>query len=423
MAFLKSITPKKWLTIAVLNFLIVGLLGLMMRLKMIIPMPWMHQKFFLHAHSHFAFSGWVTHALMVLLLVGVLKTVQSTSNSRDLWKGNLLIMANLVTSYGMLVSFVLQGYGRYSITFATLSIFVSYFFAAYVWKRCAQWARTKDQMLVCNWFKGALVFFVLSSLGTFALSYLMMIRSVDTHKQLASVYFYLHFQYNGWFLFACLGLFHHWLQTRGIYLKRAKVLLYTFAGACIPTYFLSVLWWKNMPDWVYGLVVIASIAQLIVWFVWLVELWKKKALLRPHSTLMVRFLLLVVGVSFSIKLVLQALSLIPELSQFAYGFRPIVIGYLHLVLLVIISLFIMALLFMNNCLQENLIVRAGVIMTVFGILFNEVVLMLQGLAGMLRIFIHHTHQMLVVASAIICFGLIVVLLGQLRRPLERGRDS
>lgn len=415
MSFLKTITPNKWLSIAVINFLIVGLVGLMMRLKMVLPMPWLHQKFFLHSHSHFAFSGWVSHALMVLILVVVLKGLSKSLDSRDLWKANALILANILTAYGMLVAFMLQGYGRYSITFATLGIFVSYVFATFVWKRCGSWASETGNPLVCQWFRAALIFLVLSSLGTFALSYLMMTHSVDTRKQLASVYFYLHFQYNGWFLFACLGLLHHWLHIKGIQLKRAKTLFFIFTGACIPTYFLSVLWWKDMPDWLYLLMVVAAIAQLIVWFVWLVELWKKKALLRPHSSLLVRFLLLVVGIAYSIKLVLQALSLIPELSQFAYGFRPIVIGYLHLVLLVVISLFLLGFLLMNRHLKENLLVRVAVIITVGGILFNEFVLMLQGLAGMLRIYVNHTHQMLVAASVTICLGLIGVLVGQWRK--------
>lgn len=418
MAFPETITPKRWLYIAVANFLIVGLLGLMMRLKMVLPMPWMQQKFFLHSHSHFAFSGWVTHALMVLVLVVLLGGLaQQKPDLRTQRWGNWLILANLVASYGMLITFILQGYGRYSISFATLSILVSYFFAVFVWKRCTDWARQTGQALVANWFKAALIFLVLSSLGTFALSYLMMTRSVDTHKQLASVYFYLHFQYNGWFLFTCLGLFHHWLISKGIVLKRAKNLFYVFVGAGIPTYFLSVLWWKDMPDWLYAVVVLAASAQFICWFVWLVEVWKKKALLRPHSTLLARFLLLVVGLAFSIKVTLQALSLIPELSQFAYGFRPIVIGYLHLILLVVISLFLVAYLFLSGQLRENRTTRIAVLVAVFGILFNEIVLMLQGLAGMLRIFINHTHQMLVLASVIICLGLIGILLGQ------RGREK
>src|SRR5690606_19867172 len=78
--------------------------------------------------------------------------------------------------------------------------------------------------------------------------------------QLASIYFFLHFQYNGWFMFACFGLAHHWLQRQGIFPKHASFVFWAFALTSIPTYLLSVLWW-NIPSWLYALVVSAVILQ------------------------------------------------------------------------------------------------------------------------------------------------------------------
>ena len=46
------------------NLAIVALLGVIMRYKILYPLPFVDQKKFLHAHSHFAFSGWVTLALI-----------------------------------------------------------------------------------------------------------------------------------------------------------------------------------------------------------------------------------------------------------------------------------------------------------------------------------------------------------------------
>ncbi|HZH54398.1 MAG TPA: hypothetical protein VFD72_02000, partial [Sphingobacteriaceae bacterium] len=130
------------------------------------------------------------------------------------------------------------------------------------------------------------------------------------------------------------------------------------------------------------------------------------------STVLVRFLLLVVGLAFCIKLLLQVLSLLPDLSQLAYGYRPIVIGYLHLVLLAIISLFILAYALTHKYILENRVSAFGLYLLVVGILFNELVLMVQGLSGMLRVYIDYTHQSLVVASAVICIGILVAFSGQ-----------
>jgi hypothetical protein len=51
-----------------------------------------------------------------------------------------LVIANLVTAYGMLLSFPIQGYGSYSIGFSTLSIIISYAFAIKYWKDLKRYA-------------------------------------------------------------------------------------------------------------------------------------------------------------------------------------------------------------------------------------------------------------------------------------------
>lgn len=430
MRYLQHSSAGWWLKLAVVNFLIVGVLGLFMRLKIILPIPWLQQQNLLHAHSHFAFAGWVTHTLMVLVLIAMAsrllpdRTGEPLSGERGLgrlsgWQ-RILILANLVTAYGMLIAFLFQGYGKYSIAAASLGILVSYFFAVHVWRRAG---RSGVDRLTLAWFRAAVIFLVLSSLGTFVLTYLMVNHNTDPRKQLAAVYFYLHFQYNGWFLLACMGLFQQWLSRQGIRLKWSPGLFRVFAFACIPTYFLSVLWW-DMPMWLYWLLVVAALAQLTVWSLWFYELLARRGDLRSFTSRTVRFLLLVVGLGFSVKLLLQALSLIPELSQFAYGFRPIVIAYLHLVLLVVISLFLLAYLFSHRILRDNKLVRVAVLVTFSGILLNELLLALQGLSGMLRLYINHIPQVLAVAAGIICTGIFGILLGQLKQDApERRRNQ
>lgn len=413
----KNSSSHPWLLLAVVNLFIVGILGLLMRLKMIMPLTWLNQKFLLHAHSHFAFSGWVSHALMVLVLTMFCLGYRNSGGLRFNKTQQWLVLGNLITAYGMLITFIFQGYAFYSIAAASLSVLISYIFSAYVWRNGLKSQQDEGEMsrIGRSWIRASLVLLVLSSFGTFALSYLMANHNMDARKQLAAVYFYLHFQYNGWFLFACLGLFHHWLGRQGIQLKRSALLFRVFAVAVIPTYFLSVLWWKDMPGWLYALVVLVTIAQLLAWVIWVVEVLSKAAQFKSFASLMVRILLLLVGLAYSVKVLLQALSLIPDLSQLAYGYRPIVIGYLHLILLVVISLFILSYIFAHHYLHENRIVRAGVYTAVTGILLNEVILMVQGLSGMLRIYVDHTHQLLVVASTIICLGLLVALLGQTKK--------
>ena len=56
---------KHWLKLSLISLLTVGLLGVLMRYKICYELPFVDQKHTQHAHSHFAFAGWVTQTLMV----------------------------------------------------------------------------------------------------------------------------------------------------------------------------------------------------------------------------------------------------------------------------------------------------------------------------------------------------------------------
>src|SRR5579872_7200056 len=56
-------TFRRWSALSLLNFVIVSILGILLRYKIAFPWPAVNYKFLLHAHSHFAFSGWLSTAL------------------------------------------------------------------------------------------------------------------------------------------------------------------------------------------------------------------------------------------------------------------------------------------------------------------------------------------------------------------------
>jgi len=115
---------KQWVRVAFINFCIVALAGVTLRYKINFPLPSVNQKYLLHAHSHFAFDGWVAVALMALM-VNYLQQHNVVCNYK---KYHWILIANCITAYGMFISFMLEGYAFYSITFSMLSIFISYFF-------------------------------------------------------------------------------------------------------------------------------------------------------------------------------------------------------------------------------------------------------------------------------------------------------
>ncbi len=320
-------------------------MGVTLRYKIAFSLPFIDQQNLLHGHSHFAFAGWVTQALMTLL-IGYL----SEKTSKDYFpRYRWILYFNAITAYGMLISFPIQGYGFVSIFFSTMSVFASYYFAVLFWKDLN---RLPVHSVSHSWFKLALLGNVISSAGPFSLAYMMASHNMHQNWYLASIYFYLHFQYNIWFFFSCMGLLSYRLSAMGISEESLKKIFICFALAALPTYFLSVLWW-HIPLWLYIVVVLAAVCQLAGWvqFIWLVK--KQATLIRSNIILFSRILFIFFGIAVSIKLILQTASVIPAISHLAFGFRPIVIGYLHLILLGIITIFILAYSFTFGQIQMN----------------------------------------------------------------------
>ncbi len=394
---------QHWLKIAVFNLLIVAAIGVVLRYKIAYSLPFINQKHLLHGHSHFAFAGWITQALMILLAGDLLKQNGGVGFVKYRW----LLNGNLFTAYGMLVAFPIEGYGLYSIIFSTLSIIVSYAFALAYWKDLNMLPVKAVSHL---WFKAAIAFNAFSSLGAFALAFMMVAKIVHQNWYLAAEYFYLHFQYNGWFFFACMGLLMAKLSVHAPPLILKKIFL-LFVTAVVPAYFLSALW-VNLPLWIYLLVIAAAFAQAAGWAYAIGVIKKQFIILKQSMPSIAIWLLIFSAAALSIKLILQLGSTIPSLSNLAFGFRPIVIGYLHLVLLGVITLFIIGYMFAANGILHNKNAAAGAGIFAAGIIINEIFLMIQGIAALNYISIPFINQVLLITAGIMFTGLFILVTSQ-----------
>jgi hypothetical protein len=402
-----TLNIKFWLKISLLNLCIVALLGVLMRYKIGFEFPYLDQKHLQHSHSHFAFTGWISHTLMVLM-VYFLQTKIADFNGN---KYKNIVVANLIFSYGMLVSFIIEGYGLVSIALSTASIVVSYIFA---YRFIKDLKLLDNDLLAKSWFKAALFFNVISSLGTFYLGYMMASKNFVQDLYLSSIYYYLHFQYNGWFFFACMGLafgfLNLWKSEHSFYETSFKL----FAIACIPAYFLSTLW-LDLPVWLYVITVIAAVLQVFAWFKFLPILLKNKRNSLENYPPLLRYILLFVSFALSIKLLLQLGSTVPVISQLAFGFRPIVIAYLHLILLAIISLFILFYIYVNHLIFINRRIKYGILLFSIGVLLNEIVLAIQGIASFSYIVIPYANEMLFAIALILLVGIVFTAYNSIKK--------
>lgn len=396
---------SKWLKVSFLNLFLVSVLGFILRYKITFSLPFVDQKNLLHSHSHFAFAGWVTQTLMLLLVYYLSVRLGEQVFARY----RLLLYANLLTSYGMLVSFILQGYAFYSICFSTLSIIVFCFFSIYFWKDLN---RIREKTISRLWFRWALIFGVISTLGPFSLAYMMSAKLADQNWYLSSVYFYLHFQYNGWFLFAGLGLLTDQLTLLNISQKKLYYAFYLFCAACLPAYFLSVLWLPFVGS-IYYILIAAVLAQLIGWALILETVFKNSAILHGQFSRMAKVLFILSAIAFTIKLILQTGSIHPQLSQLSYGFRPIIIGYLHLVLLGITTIFITGYIVSLKLIAISKKMIIGTSIFVAGIIANQLLLMVQGVAAIAYRVVPHIQLMLFGAAIILMLGFGILFIGSL----------
>lgn len=399
-----------WLKFSLFNLLLVAVLGLLMRYKIGFEFPFLDQKSLQHSHSHFAFAGWISHTLMVLMLVFLTQKISETT--ADFFKKyNFVLIANLICAYVMLVSFIIQGYGMVSITISTLTIVVACVFAIMYFQDLK--LIPKDD-LSKNWFKGALFFNVISSLGTFYLAYMMATKTIIQNEYLASIYYYLHFQYNGWFFFACMGFLISLLQLKASENSFYKQFFFLIFISCIPAYFLSTLWLK-LPMWVYILTVLSAIIQVYAWFKFVGIIVKtKNEIIQSYPTFL-RNIFLFSSLALSLKFLLQLGSTIPALSQLAFGFRPVVIAYLHLILLAVISLFLLFYIFATKLIQVNNGVKIGLITFAIGVFLNEIILAFQGFAGFSYTKVPFVNEMLFGAAIVLVIGIGMTAIFSLRK--------
>ena len=145
--------------------------------------------------------------------------------------------------------------------------------------------------------------------------------------------------------------------------------------------------------------------KVYTWFRFLIIIVKTKREFLENFPFFLRYILLFVGFALSVKFLLQLGSTIPVLSKLAFGFRPIVIAYLHLVLLAIISLFLLFYIYANHLIQFNNQIKRGVIIFSIGVLLNEIILAIQGIASFSYTPIPFVNELLLGAAIVLVLGI------------------
>lgn len=308
--------------LAVFNFIVLALWGVLLRYMQLADLPFNYQ-YLLHAHSHFAFSGWVF--LSIAFLIARLCCGPHLSTSFR----NLLLLAQ-VSAWGMLLSFSLQGYRPVSIAFSTLFLLAGFRLAYLVWKgKGLRNAVNKPAyLLICY----ALAFLCLSALGPFALGPLAALGLKASPFYQDAIYFYLHFQLNGFMELATLGLLAAGMPLCELTVADQRWLR-LFMLSVLPLYLIFCLWSRpGSPVWW-----IAGSGAGLHLFSWLVITRRFRSYWGGLSGLEKLALL-----ALSLKCLLQLAICFPMIGEWTFLNRNLIIGYIHLLTLGIVTPLLLA---------------------------------------------------------------------------------
>lgn len=389
-----------WFTLSLVNLSIVALLGVTLRSKLLFPISFIDFKNFLSAHSHFAFGGWVTLALMVLF-VDKLLTPEQQQKQIYQW----MLWAIEITSFGMVITFPFHGYALFSIIFSTLFIFSTYGFS---WVFIRDVLKSENVRPVKLLSIAALLFLVISSVGPFTLAYILATNSGDANLYRDSIYTYLHFQYNGFFTVSVFALFFHAIKERiGAFSKRIYWFAVLLCVSVLPSLFLSLLWHGYNP-FIRTLAIAGCVTTFFTVVAFLTFAGNRK-LYEHHKTSLARTLVQFAMASFVIKMILQMGTIIPSLGNAVFGLRPVIIGFLHLVFLGLATFYILSNYLDTGVFNTQKRSKNAIIFFATAVILNEAFLLSDGLGKLLG-FSHPAYAWLLwIVSILLLAGSLLML--------------
>jgi len=399
--------PRYFLHFTFILFLLTALSGVWLRAIPFLSLTTLPYDNILHGHSHIAILGWAFLGIFIVLLAMLWPNLQQKKQAI------ILTVTIFVVSVLMFFAFLYEGYAKYSIIMSTVHIFVEYWAAYFIYKQL-KWQESIPSSAKL-FIKGALFALILSSIGPFGLGYLGATGLRESAFFDMCIYFFLHFQYNGWLFLGLIGLFIMILAKKGIQLNKRLVNMsfWIYFVALFPWY-LSAIVWANIGTFGETVAAIGNlgqwIASMLIIFVFL-KTWNS---IKDVFSKAILFSLSLTLLLLGFKSVMELGLIIQPLSTLVFETRSVIIGYLHLTLLGFVSIFIMTQLQMLHLIgAKKGTLFVGMILFLLGFTMNELLLFLSGLMTWVRqAYIPFANETLLIASALLLFGISFIWFSQ-----------
>ncbi|GAA3645633.1 hypothetical protein GCM10022397_33180 [Flavivirga jejuensis] len=343
--------------------------------------------------------GWV-YLMLFTLFVHYFVPEKRAIYNRLFWVTEFAVV-------GMMLSFPLQGYAVVSISFSTLHIFCSYYFVYLIWKH-----QKADSLVTRYLLRASLLFMLLSTVGVWCLGPAVSILGQASAFYQIAIQFFLHFQFNGWFLIAVFAILFHVLHIQNS--KQFQYFFWVLIASTILTLALPVQWFAPHDVLLYinGIGVFLQIVMLFFFFKLIHP--KLQGVFKKQPKLINVTLGFAISF-FVLKTVLGLLSLFPEFSTGVYQHRNFIIGFIHLVMLGAISGFLFAYILQSRLVTFNRILNAGVFIFIFGFIFTELILGIQGFMFYFKLgLLPNYYLLLFLFSLLLPIGIVFIIINIIR---------
>lgn len=361
------ISFTKHIRISLGYFVLIAIMGVVLRLFAITDLP-ITYRYIVHTHSHIALLGWVYTGLTTILYYLYLQ------NSGISKQYSILFWCTQVTILGMLFSFPFTGYALFSIIFSTLFLIATYVFAFLFLK----YTPTKLKSLQSyKLIRAAIWFMVLSSIGPWAIGIIMNTLGNTSPWYRNAIYFYLHFQYNGWFLVALFGILFRLFEQYKITLseKHFKQFYFLLNIGVVLTFFISILWMQ--PHWIFnGFAIAGGVLQIFAFFILFGKILWERSQLGNYFSKRIELLLKFSGFCLVIKLMAQLMGSFPQTAEIISSNTDYIISYLHWVFLGLVSVALIAFL---NYFKWIVLPKVALVLYLTGFILTELLIFYRGI--------------------------------------------
>jgi hypothetical protein len=397
-------TINKALFGSLVFFGIAAIIGLILRLAFSIDLPsWISYPYLKHAHSHIALLGWLFAGFLLAIIHVFNLDWDRLRNSFTGLQGMVLAMT---------ISFPFTGYSFISTGFLGVHMILTYGVVFRIWQSIHKTEIGLAELFLIT----SLVFVTIATSGTWALPIMVLSGLKGTVWYYGAIQFYLHFMFNGWFIFALLAIFIKYVKINNLPVdKRIGIAtLYLLIIATLLTFALAVTW-SNPASIIFYLNSLGVIVQLIAlgFMLYLFrEVGPKIApLLQPIS----RVLLLISIFALLAKILIQTAVVLPSVAQISYTIKNFVVGFIHLLMLGCLTLFLFS--YFKEQLKFYLD-KVGLGFTLFGIITTELLIFLQGLWIWMEWGIWSAYyNLMTLASLILVIGVWIIIFNYKRQRL------